>query len=85
MGSIYVVILFIRVQNATLVQPIVSIERTIFYRERAFGQVQYLISKDPFSPFDPFCVTNLLCVMQVVIATHVYLFRLSFMGLLYMQ
>lgn len=52
MGSMYAAILFIGVQNATSVQPVVSIERTVFYRERAagmysalpyaFGQVLYV-------------------------------------------
>ncbi len=37
MGSMYGAVLFIGVQNASTVQPIVAIERTIFYRERAAG------------------------------------------------
>ncbi|KAJ4707958.1 pleiotropic drug resistance protein 1-like [Melia azedarach] len=49
MGSMYAAVLFIGVQNATSVQPVVGVERTVFYRERAarmysalpyaFGQV----------------------------------------------
>ncbi|KAM3373758.1 hypothetical protein P3S68_012472 [Capsicum galapagoense] len=49
MGSMYVVVLFLGVQNASSVQPVVDVERTVFYRERAarmysaipyvFGQV----------------------------------------------
>ena len=52
MGSMYCAILFIGSSNAMSVQPVVSIERTVFYRERAagmysalpyaFGQVSYL-------------------------------------------
>lgn len=51
MGSMYAAVLFIGVQNASSVQPVVAIERTVFYRERAagmysalpyaFGQVHY--------------------------------------------
>ncbi|XP_044481157.1 pleiotropic drug resistance protein 1-like isoform X1 [Mangifera indica] len=37
MGSIYAAVLFLGVQNATAVQPIVSVERTVFYREKAAG------------------------------------------------
>ncbi|CAA7407935.1 unnamed protein product [Spirodela intermedia] len=37
MGSMYCAVLFIGVQNAQTVQPVVSIERTVFYRERAAG------------------------------------------------
>jgi hypothetical protein len=47
----YAAALFIGIQNAALVQPIVAVERTVFYRERAagmysalpyaFGQVDY--------------------------------------------
>jgi hypothetical protein len=37
MGSIYGATLFIGVNNASGVQPVVAIERTIFYRERAAG------------------------------------------------
>ncbi|KAJ6434978.1 hypothetical protein OIU84_000261 [Salix udensis] len=53
MGSMYAAVLFIGVQNATSVQPVVAIERTVFYRERAagmysalpyaFAQVNYLL------------------------------------------
>ncbi|CAM8982719.1 unnamed protein product [Rhodiola kirilowii] len=37
MGSMYTAVLFIGVQNAVSVQPVVAIERTVFYRERAAG------------------------------------------------
>jgi len=53
MGSMYAAVLFIGVQNASSVQPVVAIERTVFYRERAagmysalpyaFGQVSFCI------------------------------------------
>ncbi|XP_065868540.1 pleiotropic drug resistance protein 1-like isoform X2 [Euphorbia lathyris] len=37
MGSMYATIIFLGVQNATSVQPVVAVERTVFYRERAAG------------------------------------------------
>nr|AUB45106.1 ABA transporter [Camptotheca acuminata] len=37
MGSMYAAVLFLGVQNASSVQPVVSVERTVFYRERAAG------------------------------------------------
>ncbi|CDP04831.1 unnamed protein product [Coffea canephora] len=37
MGSMYSAVLFMGIQNATSVQPVVAIERTVFYRERAAG------------------------------------------------
>ncbi|EEC71063.1 hypothetical protein OsI_02808 [Oryza sativa Indica Group] len=37
MGSMYSAVLFIGVLNSQSVQPVVSVERTVFYRERAAG------------------------------------------------
>ncbi|XP_042504440.1 pleiotropic drug resistance protein 1-like [Macadamia integrifolia] len=37
MGSMYGAVLFLGIQNAGSVQPVVDIERTVFYRERAAG------------------------------------------------
>ena len=42
MGSMYVAVLFLGVQNATAVQPVVAVERTVFYRERAAGMYSAL-------------------------------------------
>ncbi|KAL8091918.1 pleiotropic drug resistance protein 1-like [Apium graveolens] len=36
-GSMYSSVLFIGAQNASSVQPVVTVERTVFYRERAAG------------------------------------------------
>ncbi|XP_015083790.1 pleiotropic drug resistance protein 1-like [Solanum pennellii] len=41
-GSMYAAVLFLGVQNATSVQPVVAIERTVFYRERAAGMYSAL-------------------------------------------
>lgn len=37
MGSMYASVFFLGVQIASSVQPVVSVERTVFYRERAAG------------------------------------------------
>ncbi|XP_077211686.1 pleiotropic drug resistance protein 1-like [Tasmannia lanceolata] len=42
MGSMYVAVLFIGIQNASSVQPVVAVERTVFYRERAAGMYSAL-------------------------------------------
>lgn len=36
-GAMYTAVMFIGINNCATVQPIVSIERTVFYRERAAG------------------------------------------------
>ena len=61
MGSMYAAVLFIGVMNCTSVQPVVAVERTVFYRERAagmysafpyaFGQVSVLIQINQFQAF----------------------------------
>ncbi|KAE8699389.1 Pleiotropic drug resistance protein 1 [Hibiscus syriacus] len=37
MGSMYAAVLFLGVQNAASIQPVVNVERTVFYREKAAG------------------------------------------------
>ncbi|GMH11886.1 hypothetical protein Nepgr_013727 [Nepenthes gracilis] len=42
MGSMYTAVLFLGITNASGVQPVVAIERTVFYRERAAGMYSAL-------------------------------------------
>ncbi|KAI3714746.1 hypothetical protein L6452_21705 [Arctium lappa] len=42
MGSMYLAVLFIGITNATAVQPVVSVERFVSYRERAAGMYSAL-------------------------------------------
>ncbi|KAK9141583.1 hypothetical protein Syun_010983 [Stephania yunnanensis] len=42
MGSMYTAVIFIGIQNASAVQPVVAVERTVFYRERAAGMYSAL-------------------------------------------
>ena len=37
MGALYAAVLFLGVNNSSSVQPVVAIERSVFYRERAAG------------------------------------------------
>jgi hypothetical protein len=37
MGSMYTAVLFLGYQNVTSVQPVVAVERAVFYREKAAG------------------------------------------------
>lgn len=42
MGSMYAAVIFIGVQNGASVQPVIAVERTVFYRERAAGMYSAL-------------------------------------------
>ncbi|XP_042498687.1 ABC transporter G family member 39-like [Macadamia integrifolia] len=42
MGSMYIAVLFTGIQNASAVQPVVAVERTVFYREKAAGMYSAL-------------------------------------------
>ncbi|KAF2301515.1 hypothetical protein GH714_025374 [Hevea brasiliensis] len=42
MGSMYAAIVFLGIQNASSVQPVVAVERSVFYRERAAGMYSAL-------------------------------------------
>jgi hypothetical protein len=42
MGSMYTAVFFIGVQNSASVQPVVAVERTVFYREKAAGMYSAL-------------------------------------------
>ncbi|KAI9106703.1 hypothetical protein K1719_022231 [Acacia pycnantha] len=42
MGSMYVAVIFIGVENAATVQPLIAVERTVFYREKAAGMYSAL-------------------------------------------
>lgn len=42
MGSLYSAVIFVGVNNGASVQPLVSVERTVFYREKAAGMYSAL-------------------------------------------
>lgn len=48
MGSMFSAVLFLGINNAASIQPVVDIERTVFYRERAagmFSAIPYALSQ----------------------------------------
>ncbi len=56
MGALYAAVIFLGVNNASSVQPVVAVERSVFYRERAAGMysampyamAQVCIKQDPY-------------------------------------
>ncbi|KAK1434083.1 hypothetical protein QVD17_11001 [Tagetes erecta] len=63
MGSMYAAVLFLGIQNASSVQPVVDVERTVFYRERAAGMYSAL----------PYAFAQVLVeVPYIVVQTVVY-------------
>ncbi|KAK0597626.1 hypothetical protein LWI29_027037 [Acer saccharum] len=61
MGSMYGAVLFLGIQNAGSVQPVVAVERTVFYRERAAGM---------YSTF-PYAVAQVLIEIPYIFAQAV--------------
>lgn len=37
MGAMYGAVMFVGISNCSTVQPVVAVERTVFYREKAAG------------------------------------------------
>ena len=77
--------LFIGIQNAALVQPVVAVERTVFYRERAagmysalpyaFGQVDrwclYFSKRKPVTRFmNILCDCNILLILASIVVEY---------------
>ncbi|CAL8998997.1 unnamed protein product [Prunus brigantina] len=63
MGALYSACLFLGVNNASSVQPIVSIERTVFYREKAAGM---------YSPLAYASAQGLVEIPYIAVQTIVY-------------
>nr|XP_023882215.1 ABC transporter G family member 31-like isoform X3 [Quercus suber] len=63
MGALYSACLFLGVNNASSVQPVVSIERTVFYRERAAGM---------YSPIAYAVAQGLVEVPYIVVQTIIF-------------
>ncbi|KAF8393289.1 hypothetical protein HHK36_021530 [Tetracentron sinense] len=68
MGSMYAAVLFIGVQNASSVQPVVAVERTVFYRERAAG----MYSAFPYAFGQVVIEIPYILVQSVIYGTIVY-------------
>lgn len=74
MGSMYAAVLFLGVQNATSVQPVVAVERTVFYRERAAGM--YSALPYAFGQVDKLFFKNSVIKRQILDHKFFFLHRL---------
>ncbi|KAJ8769245.1 hypothetical protein K2173_001835 [Erythroxylum novogranatense] len=63
MGALYASCIFLGISNASSVQPIVSIERTVFYREKAAGM---------YSPLSYAMAQGLVEVPYILVQTILY-------------
>ncbi|WOG90844.1 hypothetical protein DCAR_0310090 [Daucus carota subsp. sativus] len=63
MGALFSAVMFLGVNNAASVQPVVSIERTVFYREKAAGM---------YSPFPYAAAQGLVEIPYIVMQTLIY-------------
>lgn len=67
MGSLYAAVLFIGITNGTAVQPVVSVERFVSYRERAAGMYSAL----PFAFAQVWILVLLSCLCRYKSPTFV--------------
>ncbi|GAB2293475.1 ABC transporter G member 42 [Dionaea muscipula] len=92
-GAMYVAVLFIGVNNCFTVQPIVSVERTVFYRERAAGMysalpyaIAQIIAEIPYifvqTTYYSVIVYGMVC-FQWTAAKFIWFFFISFISFLY--
>ncbi|KAL8127808.1 hypothetical protein AgCh_014659 [Apium graveolens] len=63
MGALFSAVMFLGVNNAASVQPVVSIERTVFYREKAAGM---------YSPFPYAAAQGLVEIPYILMQTLIY-------------
>ncbi|EEF46390.1 ABC transporter G family member 36 [Ricinus communis] len=61
-GAMYSAVIFIGINNCSTVQPIIAIERTVFYRERAAGMYSEL----------PYALAQVVCEIPYVLFQTVY-------------
>lgn len=73
MGSMYAAVLFIGITNATAVQPVISVERFVTYRERAAGMYSAL----PFA-FAQICIEFPYIFAQTLIYCTIFYSLASF-------
>ncbi|CAN6886391.1 unnamed protein product [Brassica oleracea] len=61
-GAMYAAVLFVGINNATSVQPLVAVERTVFYRERAAEMYSAL----------PYALAQVVCEIPFVLIQTTY-------------
>ncbi len=79
MGALYAAVIFLGVNNASSVQPVVAVERSVFYRERAAGMyspmpyamAQVCIKQNPYVNCNIVVVMRPFYTITVVTAHHV--------------
>ncbi|GFP80592.1 ABC transporter g family member 31 [Phtheirospermum japonicum] len=63
LGALYASVMFLGVNNSSSVQPVISIERTVFYREKAAGM---------YSPFPFAFAQGLVEIPYILLQTIIY-------------
>uniref|UniRef100_A0A2N9FEM7 ABC transporter domain-containing protein n=1 Tax=Fagus sylvatica TaxID=28930 RepID=A0A2N9FEM7_FAGSY len=72
-GAMYVAVLFVGINNCSTVQPVVAVERTVFYRERAAGMYSAL----------PYAIAQARKNFQWTAAKFLWFFFITFFSFLY--
>ncbi|XP_030464607.2 ABC transporter G family member 35-like isoform X2 [Syzygium oleosum] len=61
-GAMYAAVLFVGINNCSTVQPVIAVERTVFYRERAAGMYSAL----------PYALAQVICEVPYVLFQTTY-------------
>ncbi|KAF8027596.1 hypothetical protein BT93_E0489 [Corymbia citriodora subsp. variegata] len=61
-GAMYAAVLFVGINNCSTVQPVIAVERTMFYRERAAGMYSAL----------PYAMAQVICELPYVLFQTTY-------------
>ena len=77
MGAMYGATLFLGINNCSTVQPVVSVERTVFYRERAAGM--YAAMPYAFSQVSALCVANIAFAFPDIMNCIKFLLKITWM------
>jgi len=79
MGALYAAVIFLGVNNASSVQPVVAVERSVFYRERAAGMyapLSYAIAQVGIQE-DTHVTYNSVIIMRPLLLHHSHVFHLQ--------
>ncbi|KAK4765391.1 hypothetical protein SAY86_026481 [Trapa natans] len=92
-GAMYAAVLFVGINNCLIVQPVISVERTVFYREKAAGMYSSLpyalaqvICEIPYVFFQTTYYTLIVYAMvsfEWTVAKFLWFFFISFFSFLY--
>ncbi|CAN8278879.1 unnamed protein product [Cochlearia groenlandica] len=61
-GALYGAVIFVGINNCSTVQPMVAVERTVFYRERAAGMYSAM----------PYAISQVICELPYVLVQTTY-------------